>query len=69
MGDMPEGKCYAWHLTDIRAIYPFPVKGKLNFFNVDDSLIQIVDDEGKTDEEIQAWYDQYFAPLLYKGRR
>lgn len=47
MGDMPEGKCYAWHLTDIRAIYPFPVKGKLNFFNVDDSLIKIVDDEGK----------------------
>ncbi len=33
---------YAWHLENIRAIMPFPVKGKLGFFEVDDSLIQFI---------------------------
>lgn len=30
---------YEWHLEDVRKIKAFPVKGKLNFFDVDDSLI------------------------------
>ena len=30
---------YEWHLTNVRKIKAFPVKGKLNFFEVDDSLI------------------------------
>ena len=68
IGDMPEGKAYAWHLTDVRAIKPFAVKGKLNFFNVDDSLIEVVDDENMTDDEMLAWYKQNFEPLLYKGK-
>lgn len=31
---------YEWHLSNVRRIKPFPVKGKLNFFEVDDSLLR-----------------------------
>lgn len=44
------GRLYAWHLTNLRCVKPFPVKGKLNFFEVEDSLIEVVgcvsDEEG-----------------------
>lgn len=70
MGEMPENKSYAWHLTDIRVIKPFPVKGKLNFFNIDDNLIEVIDngDDRLTEEEAASLYKTYFEPLLYKGR-
>lgn len=63
-------KLYAWQLTDLRVIKPFPVKGKLNFFNVDDELIEIIDDgsDTLTEEECQQMYDKYFEPLIYRGR-
>ena len=32
---------YEWHLEDIRKIKAFPVKGKLNLFDVDDSFIHL----------------------------
>ena len=41
---------YEWELTDIRKITAFPVKGKLNFFDVDDALIHYLGE--KKDEEI-----------------
>lgn len=31
---------YEWLLENVRPIEPFPVKGKLNLYNVDDSLIK-----------------------------
>ncbi|MGM9632783.1 MAG: helicase-related protein [Eubacteriales bacterium] len=34
-----EEDIYEWHLTNVRKIKAFPVKGKLNFFDVDDTLI------------------------------
>lgn len=70
MGDMPEKPSFAWHLTDIRVIKPFPVKGKLNFFNVDDDLIEIIDngDDSLTEKEADELYKKYFEPLLYNGR-
>ena len=70
LGDMPEGKNFAWHLTDLRLIKPFPVKGKLNFFEVDDSLIEVIDngDDSLTEEEAQELYEKYIAPLLYTGK-
>lgn len=69
MGDLPEKPSYAWHLTDIRVIKPFPVKGKLNFFNIDDNLIEVIDngDDSLTEEEADELYQKYFEPLLYKG--
>lgn len=70
MGDMPEGTAYAWHLTNIRVIKPFEVKGKLNLFEVPDEKIEIIDngDDSLTEDEANAMYEEYFAPLLYKGR-
>lgn len=43
--DIEDGKLYAWHLTNVRKIKPVPVKGKLNFYYIDDGLIEIVNDE------------------------
>ena len=70
MSEVPAGKTYAWRLSNLRIIKPFPVKGKLNFFNVDDDLIDIIDngDDSLTDEEAQENYEKYIEPLLYKGR-
>ena len=64
----PDGKLYAWQLTNGRVIKPFAVKGKLNFFEVDDSKIEIIDkgDDSMTEEEAQAMYEKYIKPLLYK---
>ena len=67
LDDMPEGDCYAWHLTDVRVIKPFAVKGKLNFFTIDDSLIEVIDDESLTDEEITERIEKYIEPLFYRG--
>lgn len=65
-----EDKLYAWHLTDVRGIKPFPVKGKLNFYYVDDELIEVIDNgEDMTDEEAFAMYQKYIEPLLYKGKK
>ena len=70
LDEMPEGKNYAWHLTDVRVIKPFAVKGKLNFFNIDDELIEIIDngDDSLTEEEAEELYKKYIEPLLYTGR-
>lgn len=70
LDEMPEGKNYAWHLTDIRVVKPFAVKGKLNFFNVDDELIEIIDngDDSLTEAEAEELYKKHIEPLLYAGR-
>ena len=69
MNEMPDRPSYAWHLTNVRVIKPIPVKGKLNFFNVDDDLIEIIDpnDDSLTEEEAERIYKTYLEPLLYKG--
>lgn len=38
--EMPEKPSWAWVLEDVGQIEPFPVKGKLHLFDVDDELIQ-----------------------------
>lgn len=43
---------YEWHLTNVRKIEALPVKGKLNFFDVDDSLIHY-SDEYAINEDVQ----------------
>lgn len=59
-------KLFAWKLEDVRVVNPFPVKGKLNFYYVDDSLIHIHEEtEDMSEQEAQAWYDKYFAPYVY----
>ncbi len=66
-GDLTGGKMYAWQLTDVRAIKPFPVKGKLSLYDVEDTLIELLDDEDISDEEADALYKEFYEPLLYKG--
>lgn len=70
MGDLPEEKSFAWHLTNMRLIKPFPVKGKLNIFEVDDSLIEVVchGDEDMPEEKAAAIYKEYIEPYLYTGK-
>ena len=72
MDDMPDTKCYAWHLDNIQAIYPIPVRGKMGLFDVDDSLIKYVQDEhtdAMSDEEFDKFYEEYYQtyliPLIY----
>jgi hypothetical protein len=54
---------YEWHLTNFREIIPFPVKGKLNLYDVDDSLIKYLPSD-MTDEEAENYYNKYFVPLM-----
>lgn len=68
LDECPDGLWYAWELSDIRVIKPFPVKGKLNFFDVPDEKIEIVS-EDMSEEEAQKFCDEYIVPFLYKGRR
>lgn len=62
-------KIYAWKLEDVRLVEPFPVKGKLNFYYVDDELIHIVPEDDMTEEESEAWFETHFKPLLYQKKR
>ena len=55
---------YAWQLDNFRTIYPFPVKGKLKLFDVDDDLIHLTDLENASQEDIDYWVDKYINPLL-----
>ena len=66
--DLSGGKLYAWHLINGRVIKPFAVKGRLNLFDVDDSLIEIIDpgDDSLTQEEADRLYYQYIEPLIYR---
>ena len=41
----PANDVYEWHLSNVRKIKAFPVKGKLNFFEVDDALLHFADEE------------------------
>lgn len=42
---------YEWHLTDVRKIKAFPVKGKLNFFDVDEALIHYPGEKAVEEQE------------------
>lgn len=71
LDEMPDGKNYAWHISNLRMIRPFPVKGKLSLFEVDDSQIEVLIDGDKdiSEEEAQAFYKKYIAPYLYTGQK
>lgn len=71
LDEMPDGNNYAWHFTNLRMIKPFPVKGKLSLFEVDDSQIEVLmnADEDIPEEEAQAFYNKYIAPYLYTGKQ
>lgn len=66
MTEMPDTSSYAWIFDSFRCIYPFKIKGKLNFFNIDDELIKYYN--GGTEDEDYKWCSDYIVPLLYKKR-
>ena len=65
MEQMPEGQCYAWIIDHLIPIIPFKVKGKLGFFNVDDSLIHRLD-PNMSDDEVDKFVDEFIEPIIYK---
>lgn len=60
----PDKPIYGWRLTDFKTIKPFPVKGKLNLYEVDDNLIEYIDDEQMTSKELDEVFNKYFKPLF-----
>lgn len=60
---------YEWLLRNIRPIKPFPIKGKLNLWNADvEGLIEFLPrypEDGVDEETENAWYDEFFKPLIY----
>ena len=51
---LEEDECYAWQLKDIRPVVPFPVKGKLHLYDVDDKLIKLA--KRKANEKLFDWW-------------
>ena len=60
---MPDKPCYAWRLGNLRYVEPFPVKGRLNIFDVPDELIHVIWDGGDVDV-----LERVYKPLVYFGR-
>ena len=54
---------YAWHISPLYSIVPFPIKGKLNLFNVDNPLEKI------PESIVDHWeYLRFQQGLSYKTR-
>ena len=64
MDEIPNRKTFAWEFDNFKDIKPFPVKGQLKLFDIDDSLIQYL--HGETEEEAEENYNTYWKPLFYK---
>lgn len=63
-------KLFAWKLENVRVVNPFPVKGKLNFYYIDDNLIHIFEEnEDTSEEDALCWYNTYFAPFVYEKKK
>ena len=60
---MPDKPCYAWRLGDLRYVEPFPVKGRLNIFDVPDELIHVIWDGDDVDV-----LERVYKSLVYFGR-
>ena len=66
--DCNQPDTYAWHFTDLRLIKPFKVKGKLNFYYVDDDKIKEVQRaDDLTDAEKEAYFKEYIRPFAHKA--
>ncbi|BAK45559.1 ASCH domain-containing protein [Eggerthella sp. YY7918] len=48
---------YAWHLSNLRWIEPFAVKGKLHLFDVPDDLIKEIPDSVCNAEALRTYYE------------
>ena len=58
-GEGPDGRMlYGWVLDNVEYVEPFPVKGKLHLFDVDDSLIKRIDSI-----DCNEFLQEYYSPL------
>jgi len=64
--EMPSESSYAWHFSNVRIVKPFPVKGKLNFYYIEDEKIEVIDDGTLTDEERNEVFSKIIMPMSYK---
>lgn len=62
MSALPEKPSFAWLLSDVRDIKPFPVKGRLHLFDVDDSAIEFLNPE--SEDEADRLFEQFYEPLF-----
>lgn len=69
MDVMPNVQCYAWHLENIEVIKPFPVRGKMGLFDVDDNLIEVfgADDASyaMTEDEFDLYYQKFYIAYVF----
>lgn len=73
MDILPDVPCYAWHLENVEVVKPFPVRGKMGIFDVDDAQIEVfgADDASyaMTDDEFDLYYQKFYMayvfPLVY----
>ena len=59
--DMQQG-AYAWLLEHVEVVEPFPVKGKLHLFDVDDSLVK------RLGEPSRETVERHVMPLVYRSK-
>lgn len=60
LGEMPDRQCYAWMLGDVEWIEPFPVKGRLGLYDVDDTLIHVIPYTVSNGDALR----RYYEPLM-----
>ena len=69
-GEMMFAGEYEWHLRDVRAIKPFPIKGKLNLWNTDvEGKLEFKPHFPKGGSEETAWVAENIIPLIYVPRK
>lgn len=61
MEELPYDPSYAWLLSDVRLIKPFPVKGKLHLYDVADELVHFPEEDLNKAEVLK----KYYLPLVY----
>lgn len=54
---IPDRDSYAWILDGLEWIEPFPVKGQLGLYDVDDSLISVIPDSVSDRDALKAYYE------------
>ncbi len=67
MDEMPDGG-YAWIFDHFRVIQPFPVKGRLGLFNIENPDI-IIAPSDISDAEAESFVDKFIRPLIFQPVR
>lgn len=66
MPDLGDKPLWAWKLTDMRLIEPFPHKGQQGLYEVPDEVVTILPLDGD-DEAWSEWWEAHYAPFFENG--